>query len=484
MDGQVKTLRDEIVRKFCRTVLWIDDEIDLDNGLKHPGTDTLFRNKFDEFTKSNLLCHLMGFPPARADDDDDGFVGNVQNHVKMCKALALQADIVIVDWMLGGEDSCEFAKDIISTLLDKNKGFRFILILSQAELGESDFKQLDDTFVPIRELLWRNNKGQFLLSLKKEEFKNVNLFDEVRSAILASYPDYLHLAALEIAGRIKELSPCWLSSIPTNADVGLLIERGNTFNDVLWRDNLQKCVASNLLEDLRAIISVEKLDSFQEDALKFSNNHSFEIPDKEEDIRCAICGLKTCIRDDNPVPLSPKDFKKLLKMRTDPDVEKLVTGVESFTEFCEVQSVPKSACLLKPGAVYSGLSSCDTDIAVCISGECDCLRSTSLLFILGNCLVDSNSEDAKSWYEVLDDKKIKGGKTILRFGGQAYLFQSSPSSLIVKNKSEVSSLSPLGMLRGDIVNRLATRFMTHIRRVGVNQPYISQGLRGEKGLDE
>ncbi len=484
MDSQVETLRDEIIRKFCRTVLWIDDEIDLGKGLEHPDADALFRDKFDELTKSNLLCHMMGFPPARADDDGDGFVGNVQDVVTTCKALALQADIVIIDWMLGGQDSSVFAEEIIQSLLKEEKGFRFIVVLSQVELGESDFQKLDDSFVPIRELLLKNNKGQFLLSLKKNEFKDVNLFGVVCRAILESYPDYLHLAALEIASRIKELSPQWLSALPENTDLGVLVERGNTFHENLWLDNLQKCVASNLLEDLSTVVLRGKLNSFTEEAIKPSRNPSIVIPVKEDDVRCALCGLKNCIRDDNPVSLSARDFKKLLKKRQDPDIERLLSGIESFTEFCEVQSVPKCDCLPRPGAVYSGLSSSDTDIAVCISGECDCARSTSLLFILGNCLTDANSVDPKAWYEILDDKKVKGGKTILRFGGQAYLFQSSPSSLISKNKTEVSSLSPLGLLRSDIVNRLATRFMTHIRRVGVNQPYISQGLRGEKGLDE
>ena len=69
MNEEVKTIRNNIVRKFCRTVLWIDDEIHLDQGLAAKGTPALFQNKFDEFTRSGLLCHMMGFPEIRPGSD-------------------------------------------------------------------------------------------------------------------------------------------------------------------------------------------------------------------------------------------------------------------------------------------------------------------------------------------------------------------------------------------------------------------------------
>lgn len=54
MDEEVKKLRDQIIRKFCRTVLWVDDEIDLQKGLG--SAKPLFRAKFDEFTDAGFCA--------------------------------------------------------------------------------------------------------------------------------------------------------------------------------------------------------------------------------------------------------------------------------------------------------------------------------------------------------------------------------------------------------------------------------------------
>lgn len=482
MTEEARKMRNEIVRRFCRTILWIDDEINLDKGLVAPDANSLFKCKFDEFTRAGLLCHMLGFPEVRQGRDPYVAQEEVEGSVNTCIALATQADVFIVDWMLGGTDSSEYAERIIKKLVGDDKGFRFIVVLSKTDPPPASLMSL--SFSAVEDTLWKNKFGQFLLSLRKDEFENVNLFDRICLALNKIYPDYLHVAALEIAGRIKELSPRWLSSIPVNTDLGLLLERGNTFQDESWRDNLQECVASNLLEDLRAVILRENLVSLQEDALRPSSNHLVDLPEKDGEIQNALCGLKTCLRDDKPVPFPPKLFKKLLKEKSDSKIAGLLDGIEKFTEFCEVQSMVVGASHPAPGAVYAGMSPNEGDIAVCISGGCDCLRSPSLLFLIGSCLRDVASDGAKTWPEILDDKKIHGGKTILRFGGQVYLFLSSASSLISKNKAEVSAMTPLGFFRRDIVNRLASRFMTHIRRVGVNQPYISRDLRGEKKLDE
>ena len=482
MTDGIQNRRDEVIHRFCRTILWIDDEIHLEKGLAEGG---LFKKKMDEFIQSHLLCHMQGFPEARSGNDPYAEQPEVEAAIKSCVSLARQADIVIVDWRLGSSDSSEYAKKIIRSLLGVENGFRFIVVLSKEAPEDGAFTELDDSFEKCSSsVLWKNRSGQFVVSLRKDEFRDAHLFDQLRSCLLEIYPDYLHVAALEIAGRIKELSPRWLSSIPANTDLGLLLERGNTFQEESWRDNLQECVASNLLEDLRAVILGENLVSLKEDALMPSSNPSVDFPDKEGEIQNALYGLKTCLRDDKPVPFSPKLFKKLLKEKSDPEIAGLLVGIEKFTEFCEVQSVVAGASHPSPGAVYAGLSQNKDDIAVCISGGCDCLRSPSLLFLVGSRVRDMAADSAKTWPEILEDKKIHGGKTILRFGGQVYLFHSTASSLISKDRAEVSTITPLGFFRKDIVNRLASRFMTHIRRVGVNQPYISRDLRGEKKLDE
>ena len=117
MTEEVKKIRNEIVQKFCRTILWIDDEIHLDKGLDGEGVNPLFKEKFNEFTKSGCLCHMMGFPEVRPGKDPYASELEVAEVLSSCETLAQQANIVIIDWMLGTTDSCEYATIIIKKLL-------------------------------------------------------------------------------------------------------------------------------------------------------------------------------------------------------------------------------------------------------------------------------------------------------------------------------------------------------------------------------
>ena len=105
MSEKINAIRNKVVQKFCRTVLWIDDDIHLEQGLATEGPFSLFRNKYDEFIKSNLLCHMMEFPAVRSSSDSYASMSEVDGVLHSCVSLALQADIVIVDWMLGSTDS-------------------------------------------------------------------------------------------------------------------------------------------------------------------------------------------------------------------------------------------------------------------------------------------------------------------------------------------------------------------------------------------
>ncbi len=487
MTDAVKEIRKDIVRKFCRTILWIDDEIFLDKGLNQ--CPQLFKTKFEEFSSAGLLCHLMGFPTVVSGPDPYSDPPVLGKALESCEKLARQADIVIVDWELGLRNSSEYAKRIIHTLTNKERGFRFIVILSQNP-PESGFPGiLDDTFAPIvgAESLWKNKTGQFLLSLRKNNFASTSLFECICSALQNAYPDYLHLAALEIAGRIKEYAPCWLSSIPSNADVGLLVERGNAFADEpdAWHANIQDCVATNLLEDLDSTVLGKDLDSLGHEVLKLSNHPSLTIPSADGSLNEVLSGLKACLRDERPQVFSQRDYKKLFAARDDETARGLVDGIEAYTEFCEVQRMGTPCKKVCPGAIYKDLSA-DADIAVCISGGCDCLRDKPLLFLSGIELksVSASGENSEPWFAMLNSNKFKGWKIVLRFQGKAYAFCGRASSLLWKSRAEIDAVNICGVLREDILNRLVSRYMAYIRRVGVNQPTLSRNLRGEKGDDE
>ena len=482
MDERVKAARKEIIRKFCRTILWIDDEIHIE--ATQLGSDSwaqtpkLFVDKLSEFEQNGLLCHLKGFPQSTGKGDfyDDSADDVSRQSVK----LARQSDVVIIDWMLGSVDSSEHAEHIVKELLGKGKGFRFIVILSKDAPSDTAYTALDCSFKAIADsgCLWQNDFGQFLLSLRKDEFANANLFDTICDAFADAYPDYLHLAAMEIIGRIRDVVPQWFAAITSNADLGILVERGNTMtDDGQWRDDLQDCIASNLMDDLGTAVLSPEFVSLSDDMLKPSNNPLVKFPERDGDLKNGLDSLKACVKDEKPVELCAKNYKKLFPGRSDSKIKLLIEGIESFTEFCERRSCLPAGVAPMPGSVYGDLIDESGDIAVCISGGCDCVRSQSLMFLVGKELTGKS----EPWYAVVADKSYEGGKTILRFGGKAYVFCAQASSILWKSRTEVCSKKPVGMFRHDILNRLVSRFMYQIRRVAVNQPAISRNLRGEKG---
>lgn len=494
MDAEVVKIRNEIVRKFCRTILWIDDGINLQEGLKvrKPVDSPLFWEKLKEFSEAGLLCHLQGFPHVEDSEGDDPFYPEVGNEVEKCAKLALQSDIVIVDWMLGAVDSSKHAQEIVNRLLGDKQGFRFIVILSQKPPERGFPGILDSSFASIAgvEGLWKNKTGQFLLSRRKNAFATTSLFDCICLSLQKAYPDYLHLAALEIAGRIKELSPNWFSAIPSNSDYGLLIDRGNKMatkaTAETWQKDIQDCVVSNLLEDLTAAILCEPLQSMQEDVLLPSNNPSEDLVESVsfDDLNLSN-EIKGCFKDAAPTRITKGPYQKLRSNDQHPVAKKIIRGVESFTEFCEAQSaILHSSPKIMPGAIYSGLDGNDGNILVCIAAACDCERAKAqkLLCLRGEPLLDK-TENGKfvSCYDQIGS--VAGGRMVLRFNGKSYVFRFVTESLVLKPKAELSDKIPQGVFRRDIVNRLASRYLNYVRRVGVNQPELSRNLRKEE-IDE
>ena len=486
MTEDVKKMRNEVVRKFCRTILWIDDEIHLDKGLDSEGANSLFKKKFDEFTKSGCLCHMMGFPEVRPGKDPYASEQEVAGVLRSCKTLALQADIVIVDWMLGTTDSSEYASWIIKNLLGTDKGFRFVVVLSKKELKDSDIIGLDTSFRKEESSkVFENATGQFLLAFQKDEFIDSDLFAGICNTLLESYPDYLHLAALEVVGRIRDIVPRWLSNIPSSADIGILTERGCTFVDYpnSWNNELQECISTNLLEDLSCIVSGDTLKTLSPDSLKPSNcnchNTIVAFNPTDVSLKSLIEPLKKCVTDDSPVPFSKGNYQNLSDKRSDDTIRSFVEGIEAYAGFCDtISGKMLSAHKVCPGAVYEGLDGNEKSVAVCITAGCDCVRGNSLLFLTATPMPEKSVQEI-----IVPDypsmRKIKGSKTIVRINDKTYVFKCDADSLLVKKSSEISTKTIKAILRQDILNRLVGRYMSHTQRFGVNQPEIVRNLRDE-----
>ena len=490
MNEEVKKIRNDIIKKFCRTILWIDDEINLDRGLAAEGAKPLFKNKYDEFTKASLLCHMMGFPEVRSDSDPYASNSELEDALRSCVSLALQSDIVIIDWMLGTTESSEYAQRIIKEIVGKDRGFRFIVVLSNKATADSEFTQMDSSFkIHGSNDLWKNESGQFLQSLRKDEFKDKDLFGNICQALSTAYPDYLHLAALEIAGRIKDITPRWLSDIPFCTDIGVLVERGNTFDDgASWIDEIQECITTNLLEDLSCAVRAEKLGTLNDEALKPSNSAEYENvaainPSGCDDFNQAISALKECVKDDSPKSFSKKFYEDISDSRGNGDAKIIVESIEAFAEFCEKRSrrdwQRHAPC---PGAVYFGLVDKSPAIAVCITSGCDCLRAETLLFLIGEPMPSKN-QSGVTVPDYKELRRMKGGKTVLRINGVTYVFKSSAESVLTKKRSDIETAQVRAIVRQDALNRLIGRYMSHTQRFGVNQPDIVRKLRDEGGLD-
>ena len=482
MSEIINAIRNKVVQKFCRTVLWIDDDIHLDQGLATEGPFSLFRNKYDEFIKSNLLCHMMEFPAVRSSSDSYASKSEVDGVLHSCVSLALKSDIVIVDWMLGSIDSSEYAEEIVKQVVGSDKGFRFIVVLSNKEPEESAFISIDPLFKKEKDsdVLWKNESGQFLLSLRKDEFRDKKLFETISSALLNAYPDCLHLAALEIAGRIKEQVPRWLSNIPAGADWGILVERGNTFKRESWNTEIQEGIIENLLEDLSLTIQGQALETLNPEMLNYLANErsrTLSSVSATEEFQDAFNALKKCVDAIKPKRIDPERYKELLKWENNNDVKGILESVETFAEFYDIRSCRNyDVGQVCPGCIYEGLNGVSTSIAVCITAGCDCAWGKSFLFLVGNPIRTTNSTIPD--YSELNDI-IKGKRTVLRFNQVSYLFINTADSVLVKKRSEISPLTIKGVVRRDILNRLIGRYMSHTQRFGVNQPEIVRKLRDE-----
>ena len=489
MSEIINAIRNKVVQKFCRTVLWIDDDIHLDQGLATEGPFSLFRNKYDEFTRSSLLCHMMGFPAVRPGSDPYVPQPEVDEILPSCKALALQADIIILDWMLGSTDSSVYAEEIVKHVVGKNKGFRFIVVLTNKEPTDSDFIGFDPPFFKRDDSddLWKNESGQFLLGLHKEDFTEANLFETICSALLKVYPDYLHLAALEIAGRIKDQVPQWLSNIPAGADLGILIERGNASERESWNTELQEGITENLLEDLSLTIQEQDLETLKPEMLNhlanewsgiLSNTSASDVA-----LQNAFNALKQCVDAINPQKFSQGHYQALSNGRSNDKAKDIVKNIETYAEFYDIRScrdfVSQRVC---PGCICEGLTDDDSTIAVCITAGCDCWWSDSLLFLVGKPMPTTTLNGVK-FPNYKELRSMKGKKTVLRFKGVSYVFRNTADSILVKNRTDITSSNLRGVARRDILNRLIGRYMSHTQRFGVNQPTIVRNLRGEGGED-
>lgn len=501
---QSEDLRKTIARQFCKTILWVDDQIvsltDVNvsdaikclSDAKHKKTragivkkieDGLyFQNGVESFAKAGVICQLFSFPqldPAGQDPYSD------PETLSRCKLLARQADVLIVDWYLGSSTDAGNAKAIVGELL-KEPGTRFIFVLSQKPT-EADAQvniEWAEKMTKAEGSEWYSTgDGQFVCVLDKKDFTSMpaQLVDKVFDCLSKTYPDYLQWAALEISGRIKETTPRWIAELPKDTDLGMLLEK--RYEDV------GETVFQNLLEDLHHHLDYAKGSLLPHGLYPDQWPGHTEHQDKvkkiladitDADVRVLLEGFLSLDTNVKPHHANPKDSKRNVYKASLPDllkrlrehkavcVQECVKKLDAFGQFCETVS-RRNFDGVRRGTVYP-----DTEnaILVCISQACDCLRKPCLLFIRGE------KQDSP--------RSLSDGETGVLFNGQPYLFKANAESLrtlTITNNNEMRNpdrQTPIGCLRKDITDRLTTRFLRYAMRVGVNQPLLMRKYRDEE----
>ena len=471
-------LRKSIAKSYCRDVLWIDDEFNpsASDGAGRELYDNCFHPIAEEFASHEILCHLKGFPQIAGEEDP---YAADSNDIEICKRLALKADIVMLDWHLGSQNPQHSSK-IIRELLNHG-GNRFVVILSQAGSLQSEFEtEFSDEFSRTNLDFYQNKSGVFALLLTKADFMKPrageDLIKKIFDQLANTYPDYLHWAAMEIAGRIKVFSPTWLASIPQNTDLGVIVESLHSSEDI------GEAIVANLLEDLAEAVDFSKIRSAQQssfgyddwpNAEKFDSSLSGDIEKlNSADVERINSVIPRKGKIITPLNDKTKSCKKISEdARRFPSVTEFFRSVQALGEFCEVRSTPSGQNTIKRGSIIQ-LSSDNPSpdkILVCVSQSCDCRRAESLLFMMG---------------VAKDQHSGRPGETFLQFKGKNYIFPPSAEHLMVLNVANTDRMpedyAVVGRLRELAVSRIISRYWGQATRVGINQPRFIREFRDEK----
>lgn len=487
-------LRKHIVKRYCKSAIWIDNEILDDQSIDYTN-ESILRKHFSffsriarEFQEEGVSCSLKSFPEFQ--QGDDPYAEDKDQALNACKELALASDIILIDWILGLPDSPDYCIEIVEQVI-QSEGNRFIVILSQADDVEETFKTKFPTFSTNAHGWWSNDKGAFITVQNKINFKeqsvdssSTKLLDKIFVLMTEVYKDYLHWTALEMAAKIKEITPKWISSLPVGTDLGVLAEHIHS------TESVKETIFENLMDDLHFSLDSNHLSCLEDQNLnadKWLEKNQFihEIEQGYKNIQNSseMDKLKSrvqklipcCVKNIETVSIKAKT-KALKELREYSEnhsihpIKRFLNESDRFVEFCETVSTPSSHDFsLKRGSIFVDKSNGDMQsILICISQSCDCVRAEKLMFLEGR-KVDK-----------INDQKIN---LYIRFNKSLFEFSYGPQTLKVENIEgeplcrQLPNKKCIGYLRRDVVDRLAGKYWSYITRVGVNIPTLERNSR-------
>lgn len=474
-------IRREVMMKFLRTLVWIDDEIRPD---KTDKTGDPFRFFFyptaQNFQKHKLLVHLHPYDADTSSDGDNTFDADSESF-DSAVTLAKKADVIILDWHLG----LDRPKNSIQLLkrLNDESAIRYIIVLSKfAQKFEEEMKadnMLVDSggstelhrFKKIGDA-WANSQGTHIIVMTKPALEAYSAADFSGSVIEAIYslmskgtPDYLHWAAIEIAAKLRHSIPGWVQAIPRETDAAVLSEL------ISENTEARTFIPEHLLEDLSHLAKLHSLDTLHSENCK-PEDSSNRPPtgdcnscEQEPEAHNSFIRLSSSI-----VEISEATIKKMRESKDRGGCSEFIQSQERLAQFCESisrhgESTPSF------GAIYEQSKKADVNekpkIWICISQECDCLRGCNLLFLKGKA---SNPGPSSP------------GATKLLFQGREYEFTARAEdikSYKVDSQRSIKELKKIGQLRDATARRILSRFWNQLSRSAVNLPTFARIERAE-----
>jgi hypothetical protein len=488
--------RKEIMRKFLRTLVWIDDEIRPDKtDIQGDRFRSFFYPTTQEFQKNQILVHLHPYQSDLIGDDDDTFSSDNSDSFNSALNLAKTADIILLDWHLGRKDPNNSIK--LLKHLDAEPAIRIVIILSQyadsfeeemqrgGMLATSEADSNNQKLFKRKGDAWVNDLGTHITVMNKpdltltttDEFCN-DILDSIFKLMSTTSPDYLHWIAFEIAGKLRLTIPEWIQALPKGTDAAILSEL------LSIQTEARDFIPENLLEDLSHIAKLKTLNSLEIDNCKVDDwtNKSYETIEAQESTSKheKIVNLKPVknleLEDIRAIRVS-KGIVGAKKEVFEKSRDEFISSQQTFTEFCEhISKAPETSptfgsIYVKPESTTDTGNKAPHTIYLCLSQECDAIRKNNLILLEGSIANGVPEKEGAT--------KLSYQKNVFIFSPEAISFQAAHVTSDDGGRT-LKGFKKVGQLRKTTASRILNRYWNYLNRSAVNLPTFARVDRNEK----
>lgn len=478
----ISQAKSDIIDKFFKNALWIDDSI-IDDITQVELDSNIVQSHFDPFVKyvshlaeRGITCALKGYNPREECDDGLDVI-----EIAKCANLAKKSDIVFLDWHLS--NGGPLASLAIINEIIQNPGFKIIIIITAHTNWYDDIT----TFYELnQEKDWlTNGKGTYITHIDKGYIQGSSSFDfwdAIKSRLLEITPNILSWIALGLSAEIKEFTPRWISTLPEGVEFATCMHQIIIDNPSILTGDF---IIKNLFEDLKHHITTSSIpiannDTFSLQHLKDFSQVLLRLQEAVPNLQCTsganeetqnkfknsknkIAALCNSFDANRKSVINFIDALTFLSMEADPvplEIKALCNSCKTLTTFSENLSLsPQPNGNIRRGNVYT-TPECPDDIYLCISQECDCIRATSLTFLLAK-----------------KTRAYSSNKIHVFFKNELYSINLTGSSIIPKNINTSedgrfidANWDLAGCLRKATVDKITHDFWQNSTRIGVDIP--------------